>query len=208
MQYFPVIQGESEWFKLRNGRPTASRFDMILTPTQGKASAQQDKLINQLIGERLSLIPPEGIENYTNRSMRWGQACEEEARRYYSFTRELEVYNGGFCLTDDGRFGASPDALIGTELETLGCLELKCPQAETQVAYLREAKLPTDYRWQVHGHLVVTGLPWCDFLSYSPGLAPLLIRVERGPDTERLAAALDEWYDRFAAALKQIEEAA
>lgn len=204
MKYFNVTQGQEEWFKLRNGVPTASRFDMILTPAQGKASNQQHKLINQLIGERLSLIPPERIESYTNRAMRWGQQTEEEARRYYCLVRELDVYNGGFCLSECGRFGASPDGLVGTETTTTGALELKCPQAETQVEYLRDGGLPSTYRWQVHGHLVITGLPFCDFLSYSPGLPPLLVRVEPGPDTEKLRIALDDFYGRFEAALKKV----
>lgn len=208
MKYFDVIQGEEPWFKLRNGVPTASRFDMILTPKEGKPSTQQEKLINQLVGERLSLIPPEGVENYTNRAMRWGAQCEAEARAYFCFKTSLEVYNGGFCLDDSGRYGASPDALVGTETATTGALELKAPQAETQVEYLRNGGLPPAYRWQCQGHLLVTGLPVCWFLSYSPGLPPLLIRVERGPDTEKLAVALNEFWDRFMEAFEKVKGSA
>lgn len=214
MRWYDVEQPSPEWFKLRNGVPTCSRFDMILTPAKGEPSKQQDTLINELIGERMSLIPPEGLESFTNRAMRWGQQCEAEARRYYSLKADADVFSGGFCLTDDGRFGGSPDGIVG-ESETvdgeirltnmLGGLELKCPQPATQVEYLRAGTLPVAYKWQVHGHLVVTGKPWWDFLSYSPGLPTHLVRVERNKDTEKLAQALEDFYGKFLTALKAIE---
>lgn len=217
MKWFDVEQPSPEWFKLRNGVPTCSRFDMILTPAKGEPSKQHDTLINELIGERMSIIPPEGLESFTNRAMRWGQQCEAEARRYYSLKVDADVFNGGFCLTDDDRFGGSPDGIVG-ESETvdgeirlakmLGGLELKCPQPATQVEYLRAGTLPVAYRWQVHGHLFVTGNEWWDFLSYSPGLPPLLIRVERSPDTIRLAEELERFYKKFMDALAKIQESA
>jgi putative phage-type endonuclease len=201
MKFWDVEQGSSEWFELRKGIPTASRFDMILTPAQGKPSKSQDKLIAELIGEKLSIIPPEGVENFTNRAMRWGQQCEHEARLWYEMERGLPVTNGGFCATDDERFGASPDGLVNAE----GCLELKAPQASTQVEYVLAGTLPDEYKWQCHGHLVVTGRKWVDFLSYSPGLPCLLIRVEPNADTDKLRAELEAFHGKYLAALKKIK---
>jgi len=80
-------------------------------------------------------------------------------------------------------------------------LEMKNPMAKTQVKYLLGNKLPTDYFCQVHGSLAVTGLDYWYFLSYYPGMHPLLLKVE--PDTK--------WIDKlkseivcFAQELKEI----
>ncbi len=223
MRWFDVEQGSSNWFDLRKGVPTASQFHRILTPKGGRLSSQADSYVAELVGEQLSLIPPEGVENYTNRSMRWGQQCEEEARRFYCLHRDCDVLNGGFCMTDDGRFGCSPDFLVGLEIDTFAkdgkgmgydfgtvqiAGELKCPQSATQVKYLLSEELPVEYRWQVNGHLVVTGAECVDFLSYTPGLAPLLVRVERGPDTETLAAALEEFQAKYLKTLQRVREMA
>ena len=219
MKWFDVVQGSDDWFKLRNGIPTASRFNMILTPVEGEPSKSQEKLIDELIGERLSAIPPEGIEHFTNRAIRHGQACEEEARRWYALQADCDVFNGGFCLTDDDQFGCSPDSLLGESgvnksgemilKKPLGCLELKCLQPTHAAKVLRGGVLPDKFRWQCHGHMIVTGTDHCDFVSYCPGFPrQLMVRVHRGPDTEKLKAELDRWYVKFLAALKAIQEAA
>lgn len=200
MKFFDVEQSSSEWFELRKGVPTASRFDKILTPKTRKLSAQIDGLIADLIGERFGMIPEDGIENATNRAMRWGSMCEAEARRFYSMEKNVEVTNGGFCLTDDGRFGTSPDGLIGSE----GAIEIKCPQAGTHAGYLLRGEVPAEYLPQTHGHLIVTGRPWVDWLSYAPGLPPLLIRVTPDDFTDKLREALEEFWDRYQAALTSV----
>ncbi len=206
MIYHDVIQGEESWFELRKGVPTASAFDRIITPVAGKLSKSADKYIHELIGETMSLIPEEGIENATNRAMRWGQYCEAEARKFYEMERRIEVSNGGFCKTDDGRFGASPDGLIGLNgSKAAGALELKAPQPGTQVEYVLAGTLPDAYKCQVHGHLVVTGAEWVDFLSYSPGLPALLIRVQPDHFTQLLREALDQFHDRLVAMRKIIQ---
>lgn len=193
MIFFDVDQGSEEWFTLRKGILTASRTNQILTSKKEEPSTQQDDLIAELIGEKLSLIPPEHVETYTNRSMRWGQHCEEEARRFYCLERNCEVSNGGFCLTDDERFGASPDSLVGTD----GCLELKAPQAHTHAKYIMKGGLPLEYKSQCHTHLIVTGRAWCDLLSYCPGLPPLLVRVTPNEYTAKLKKAMDDFWVRY-----------
>ena len=42
-----------------------------------------------------------------------------------------------------------------------------------------DQKLPTQYRYQVHGQLLVTGRKWLDFMAYHPKLKPIIIRIER-----------------------------
>lgn len=224
--YFDVKQGSEEWWLLRKGIPTGSRFDMILTPAKGLPSASQKKFIAELIGEIMSEIPPEGVENFTNRAIRWGQECEIHARRWYSLETGREVFNGGFCMSEDGRFGCSPDFLVGLDLSkatdyvriidgqkfvgSKGATckragEVKCPQANTHTEYLIDATLPNDYKCQCHGHIIVTGCEATDFLSYSPGIPELLIEVLPDPFTAKLSAALEPFYADFQAALKRIQ---
>lgn len=220
MRYFDVEQSSEEWFLLRRGVPTASNFDRVLTPAKAQLSKQADSYIAELIGETMSLIPPDGIENATTRAMQWGQRCEAEARSWYSMHRDCDVANGGFCMSECGRFGCSPDFIVGLELaeemdydsdkghyavaRLAGAGELKCPQSQTQVEYLLDGQLPTAYRWQVHGHLWVTGAPWCDFMSYHPGLEPLLLRIERNEDTEMLGKALEAFWERYQLTLRRV----
>jgi putative phage-type endonuclease len=202
MQFFDLEQGSDSWWEMRRGRITASRCNRILTPKTGKLSAQADALICELISELYSLIPPENVESYTNRAMRWGQQTEAEARRYLGLQLNAKITNGGFCLSDCGRYGASPDGLIQGE----AAVEIKCPTGPTQVNYLLAGTLPDEYRWQCNCHLLVTGLPVCWFLSYSPGLAPLLIRVERSNDTETLAAALELFHAAYLETLEKVRQ--
>jgi hypothetical protein len=200
MRIISCEQGSDIWWEARRGVPTASRFNRILTP-KGKLSAQADGLICDLIGELLSLIPPEGIENATTRAMRWGVETESEARAWYSLERGVDVQQVGFCISDDGKTGCSPDGLIGED----GGIEIKCPQAGTHVAYLLDGGLPADYAPQVHGSLITTGRKYWEFLSYSVGLPPLLIRVIPDDYTDALRKALDAFHTRYMEALDRIK---
>jgi hypothetical protein len=193
-------QGSPEWFKVRRGIPTASSFDKLITAVKGEPSAQAHDYLCELVGDAFTLIPPENAESYfTNASIRWGQACEAEARRWYAMERQLDVEQVGFCLHDSESFGCSPDGLM---CELRGGLELKCPQAKTQVKYLLKGGLPPEYKQQVHGALCVSGFDWWDFVSYSPGLPPLLVRVEPDGYTKQLLQAIQDFCGRLVEALK------
>lgn len=203
MKFFNVEQGGEEWVKHRLGIPTGSQFDRIMTPKKMQLSASADGFIAELIGEALSPYLPERAETFTSRAIEWGRQTEEEARKYYAMERDATVTNGGFCTTDDGRLGCSPDGLVGDD----GCLEIKCPQPGTHVQYLIDGGLPDSYKCQVHGHLVVTGRKWCDFLSYSIGLPPFLIRVEPDEFTLKLSQVIyEQFLPRYDELLAKIKE--
>ncbi|NCD17904.1 MAG: hypothetical protein EOL91_11480 [Actinobacteria bacterium] len=166
-------QGSDEWFAVRCGVPTASNFEKIIT-TKGEPSKQALKYMYQLAGESVTGVKE---ETYQNSAMLRGVEMEAEARSFYELVNDVSVEQVGFCLHDDG-FGCSPDGLVGTD----GLIEIKCPSLAVSVGYLLDGGLPTDYFQQVQGQLLVTGRKWCDFISYYPGLKPLIIRVE--PDKE------------------------
>ena len=80
-----VEQGSEEWFAARIGIPSASVFDKIIG-SQGKLSTQQQKLIYQLAGER---ITGEKEESYTNGAMQRGTELEPEARECFELITDL-----------------------------------------------------------------------------------------------------------------------
>ena len=201
MRIIECEQGSVSWWMARAGTPSASNFDRIITPKTGKLSAQAMPYICELIAERVMGGPPEGVEAYTSRAMQYGVDTEPEARAYYELESGVKVQQVGFIFDDSGRFGCSPDGLVGDD----GGLELKCPMAKTHVAYLLAGELPTEYRCQVHSSLLVTGRKWWDFMSYCIGFSPFIIRVVPDAFTAAMATALAEFLDMYDACWKQIE---
>jgi len=174
MRIINCQQQTDEWYQARLGIPTASSFDKIIMAS-GKASTQREKYLYKLAGEILS---GKTEETFQTQAMARGCELEQEAREFYSFFTNNEIYQVGLCLHDELNAGASPDGLIDNN----GLVEIKCPSMSVHVEYLAGGKLPSAYFQQVQGQLFITGRQWCDFISYYPGIKPFLIRVE--PDTQ------------------------
>jgi hypothetical protein len=86
---------------------------------------------------------------------------------------------------------------------TIG-FEVKCPKASTQFAYLRAGVLPPYYAPQVHFSMAVTGLDRWYFMSYYPGLDPLIVLAYRDDYTRAVEFALDCFIDRLEAEAKAL----
>lgn len=185
MKTIDVEQGSMQWIMARLGIPTASCFNKILTEKTLKPSGQRKEYLFKCLAEwRIG----EPIEKLSTLIMDRGTGMEEEARNWYAFKRDVDPMQVGLCTTDDGKIGASPDALVGDD----GMLEIKCPMAHTHLKYLMGGI--QEYRMQIQGGLYVTGRKWCDFLSYNPKLPNLLKRIERDEEVqEKLHAALTEF---------------
>jgi len=185
-----LLQGSEEWFRMRKGRPTASRFSDIITPKTGKLSAKSVGYMQELIGE--CFCPTyEGF--FGNDATEHGNEFEPIARSDFEERTGLSVEQVGFVSRDDGIIGCSPDGLIkGASGEWEEGIEIKCPYApKTQVAYLLDGELPDAHKPQVHGALAITGLPRWHFYSYHPNLAPLHLVIERDDFTDKVSEALD-----------------
>lgn len=193
MKIINCIQGSPEWFAAKCGIPSASNFDKILC-TDGKVSKQRTKYLYQLAGETITGITE---ETYQNATMLRGKEMEAEARQLYQLITGLEVKEVGFCLAES--YGASPDGLVGKK----GALEIKCPTMAVHVGYLLDYYIqpPSDYWQQLQGQLLVTDREWVDFMSYYPGLKPLIIRVER---EEKFIKALRIELEVFCSELKDV----
>ncbi len=195
MKVYNLNQRSEEWFAVRRGVPTASRFDSIVTPAKCEPAKAQETLINALIAE--SILPPaEGLlkPSYMSPEMEEGVKLEAEARCCYELEHAKEPLSEvGFVMHDSGLFGGSPDALVG---EGGGC-EIKCPLLSTHIGYIRAGVLPAEYKCQVHGYLVVTGRPWWDFFSYVRHAAPFHLRVTRDAFTAKLESELFAFAARY-----------
>ena len=184
-------QGSDEWFVARLGIPGASNFGKILTAT-GKASTQDVAYRHKLLVE---WIVGETEESFKSDWMERGNEVEEEARGFYAMLQDVEVQQVGLVYKgDDKTIECSPDGLVGED----GGLELKVPAPHTHVGYLLDNKLPTKYIPQVQGNMWVTGRLWWDFMSYSPSMEPLIIRVDRDDAyILRLAAAISRFVEKM-----------
>ena len=175
-------QGSNEWLQSRLGKPTASNFGKLITPT-GKPSTSAEGYINELIAQRITGELP---EFYTNAAIERGNELEPAAKALYEFINDVEVAEVGLCLHDTLDCGASPDGLIGVD----GGIEIKCPLPHTHIAYLREGVVPSKYIPQIQGCLWITGREWWDFMSYHPAMEDLIVRVER--DNEYIKKLADQ----------------
>jgi len=183
-----TVQGTPQWMALRTGNPGASNFDKIVTTT-GKPSTQRQKYLYQMVGETLSGSKD---ETFKSSAMERGNELEPKARQFFQFSTGLKVEEVGMCYPDElRRYHASPDGLIVDQNKGL---EIKCPLIPTAVEYLLGGKLPTAYVCQVQGSMMVTGCESWFFMSYYPGMKPLIIEVERD---EKLISILKEEVERF-----------
>ncbi|MEQ1833525.1 MAG: lambda exonuclease family protein [Candidatus Eisenbacteria bacterium] len=199
MRVLDVVQGSPEWLEARLGIPTASRFDSIMTPKTLKASASQDKYMCTLLAERLLGFPADEVMTDW---MQRGIELEPEAASAYEFERDVDAAKVGFVLSDCGRYGASPDRLVGKD----GLLEIKCPSAGVHVAALLGKGLD-DYYYQCQGQLWVTGREWVDLMFYNPSLPRAIVRYAR--DVKYIAAMSQfvlEFCDRLDVAHAQLLE--
>lgn len=199
MKVVDCAQGTEEWCAARRGMPTASQFHRIVTPKTLKYSAQAHAYLCELIAERIS-------EDYYDQDRRaaieaseWiarGQDLEAAAVSGYELLTDRETTKVGFCTTDDGRLGCSPDRIVGDD----GGLELKCPAASTHIGYVL-APESHPYHMQIQGSLYVTGRKWWDFMSFHPDFEQVLTRYE--PD----AAIQDALAEHLTTFLARLDEA-
>lgn len=186
-----VTQGSPEWSTLRLGIPTASQFSRILTPKTRRPSASQDAYLCELLAERLTGFPCDAAS--TDFMLR-GSDMEAEAVASYAFDTDTEPKVVGFVTDDAGRYGCSPDRLVGED----GGLEIKCLSAKEHVAAIIGLK-DDDHAMQVQGCMWVTGRSWWDLYFYNPVLPKARVRIERDPELIAvLAQSVEVFCDRLA----------
>jgi hypothetical protein len=178
-----VQQNTDEWFALRLGKATASKFACFMA-NEGKAFGEPARRYAlQLALERSTGRKSE--YSFRNDDMDRGHEQEPVARMLYEEERFIDVSNGGFF--DCGEYGDSPDGLIGSD----GVIEIKSVIAPTHYATMRRGSFDPAYRWQLIGHLDCTERQWVDFASYCadfPEHQQLIVhRLQRADCADELA---------------------
>lgn len=149
-------QRTEQWFQDRLGHATGSRAADILA---GKDTQARKGYLTQLVTERLT---GRAQDSFVNADMQRGIDVEPLAKAAYQATYEL-TDDVGFVKHPLIRwFGASPDALVGSD----GLVEIKCPRSTTHLDYIQSGKPPAKYVHQMMAQLSCTGRKWVDFVSF------------------------------------------
>lgn len=200
----PIIedleQRTDEWLHMRAGMVTASRVADVLAKLkrkEGMAQARHDYLLEVAIGRLTGLNP----ETYVSPAMQWGIENEPLARGAYQIATDREVQEIGFAIHPRIKwFGSSPDGLVDED----GCLEVKCPNANTHLEYILADQVPLEYAPQMLAHMACTERKWCDFASYHPRLPKnLQLFVKRFERDDKLIAGMELEVEQF---LSEVEE--
>jgi hypothetical protein len=190
-----VEQGTPEWFELRLGIPTASRFKDIFTST-GKPAAGADGYMYSLLAE---LVAGKPLESFESEWMRRGTELEPDARAFYELQKDADIQQVGFITNDDNTIGCSPDGMG---------LEIKCPAPHTHMKYLLAGKCPSEYYPQVQGTMWLCEYESWDFMSYHPDLPPLIVTVKRDDKyINGLEEAITKFLDKMAKKQQLLEVA-
>ena len=178
------------WWTSRSGVPTASQFKDIITP-KGEPSKSKTKYLYRLATEKITGVS--AGSDYASSAMKRGHTFEPEARNLFSFIHDVEVRQVGLCFPDEQRkWAASPDGLF----EDTG-LEIFCPESPNAVFCLLhpdKAIETADKYQQIQGTMLVGGFSHYYFISYYPGLPPLILLINRDEKfIEKLKAELEKF---------------
>lgn len=102
------------------------------------------------------------------------------------------VTTTGFMVRDDWGFsiGYSPDGLVGDD----GLIEVKSRRQKKQLLTVLADEVPAENMAQIQCGLLVSGRAWCDYISYSGGMAMWHKRVLPDPEWHRaIVAAVAEF---------------
>lgn len=197
-------QGDDSWHAARGGIPSASNFKRIYMPSTGGLSQQHGAYIEELVQERILHLPKffSGSGHvprarYKNAAMDRGHQMEPLAVRYWEEQRGRRTWRTGFALSDCGRFGMSPDALVGSE----GGVECKAYDAEEHRKMVAKGTLPMMFACQVWGSLWISGRAWWDLVLFHPDEEKAIIRVEAADVPKDFPVVMEMFYTRFEAAL-------
>jgi putative phage-type endonuclease len=197
-----VEQGSLEWFNLRVGMVTASKFsDIIKNGKNGQESQCRLTLIETLTAE---ILINKKLDFGQSFSMKQGIEREPLAKIAYEQKTFNRVDRVGLIQIEDYYIGCSPDGLINDN----GGIEIKCPEPKKHLEYLKSETMPSEYIAQVQGCMWVSNRKYWDFVSYNPDfpehLQLKIIRVNR--DEEVIAKIAKNAYEVEQAVRNQVSK--
>ena len=200
MKILNLQQLSQEWFEARLGVITGSRAKNIFR-------SNNLTFVDELIAERMT---QQQEESFTSKAMEHGILFEPEALATYNERHNANAEEVGFCVHDNYYWLAvSPDALIFDNVDAVGAVEIKCPSSKKHVEYIRQNKIPNEYKHQVfHYFIVIETLQYLDFVSYDPRNKEKdlhVVRVTREEIKQELEETFAQ-YMKFFAKLNKYEK--
>lgn len=204
MKIIDCVQLSPEWWEARCGLPTASAFNRIMT-SKGRPSDGIDGYIAELLAEKECQTPKYFTQagKPSTPAMQRGTDLEPIARQWYETRIGRRVYSVGLCVTDDGRFGASPDFLADNVAGEDVCGEVKIYDDDLHAKWIKADTAPTQFLAQIHGQLLVTGRPLHHLVLWSETQEAKIIETRPGELTRQLRVCLEVFHSRFEKALKR-----
>jgi len=171
-------QGTPEWFKVREGKMTASHAQAI-----GNCGKGLTTYINEMMSEMYSSGEDEKFSNkHTDR----GNELEPLARSMYELQNGVKVEQVGF-IEYNNYVGCSPDGLVGD----VGGVEIKSIQDKDYFLHLiseNGSQVESKHIWQVQMNLLITGRQWWDLVYYNPNYKRSMCVYRIYPDPEQFEA--------------------
>lgn len=205
MRVIQCDQSSPEWYEARCGIPSASNFHRIYAVASDKMSDGMDKYIAELVAERQCHLPNyfSGAGKPSTPAMQRGHDMEPVARAWYEKEMGKPTHRVGFCVTDCGRFGCSPDFLLGDDV----CGEIKCLSDRNHSQLLHYDAIPPRFAAQCYGQLLVTGRPIHHFVLWSETLERRIVRTfaaekQTAEKIKKLRIAMEVFWARYEKALK------
>lgn len=200
--FFDVNQGSLEWHKLRSGIPTASCFDQIITPAKMELSAARKKYACRLIAERILNWQADSLEAIKH--IADGKENEPLAVERFEFVEDVKTLPVGFVKTDDERFGASPDRIIGAPGAVEKVVECKAPTIPIQMERIIFGNGEA-YKCQIQGQLYIAEVDEGIYYSFHPRMPAVSIKTHRD---EAFIRKLRDRLDQFSDELEEWTEIA
>jgi len=154
MRVIDCEQGSSDWLEIRRGVITGTRLE--------QAFKNSEALLNKLIAEKMAtFLEPQG----SSKDIERGHALEPMAKKEYEKQTGKPVKEVGFILHPHRNdFGLSPDGIINNGSMAI---EIKSPNSQTHVEYIRSKTVPRKYLFQHVAYFFnIPELESIDFVSY------------------------------------------
>lgn len=189
--YRDIEQGSPEWFKIKLGKVSGTRLKELRSKDN---LGLIDRLIAEIISERIKEVRP-------NEAMQRGTDMEPIARQAYEDYTGHKVEQVGFIQSSQYEwFGLSPDGIINENGKYLKATEIKCPDTEKHVTWIRQGRVPAEHRDQVLSYFIaIPDLIEHDFVSYDNRFTvkPILIINTRREDVKEELKEVYEEMDKF-----------
>jgi hypothetical protein len=207
---FDVEQVSEDWFALRRGIPTASKFNAIMADGRGvEPSETRKKYMLNLAGEILTGIT---AEDFQNEYMKRGKRMEPLALDWYERTHFADLQRVGFvrrtivqAFADEFFVGGSPDAYWSEQKRVIE-VKTMMPRLIIPIAKKGTAAFPAEHWAQCQGYMWIMGADTCDLVIFYEGWrAPPKFTIERDENyIDRLSSQVQVFVHELRALVNEI----